>query len=105
MDVESTLRDIVKCCVSFADTGSTSIREGKMISVELGSNFLLKQKIFLFGDKLLPVIQHGFLRSTENVYLHNLLVLFGKILLPLILSGGIVGRCYYLFVTDSNATI
>ena len=32
----------------------------------------------LFGDKLSPVFQHGFLRSVENVYLHNLLVLFGK---------------------------
>ena len=47
--------------------------------------FLLKQKIFLFGDKLLPVIQHGFLRSAENVYIHNFLVLFGKILFPIIL--------------------
>ena len=55
---------------------------GNMISVELGSNFLLKtENIFLFGDKLLPVFQHGFLRSAENVYLHNLLVLFGKILI------------------------
>ena len=53
-----------------------------MISVELGSNFLFKQKIFLFGDKLSPVIQHGFLRSAENVYLHNLLVLFGKYYSP-----------------------
>ena len=61
-----------------------------MILVELGSNFLLKQKIFLFGDKLLPVFQHGFLRSAENVYLHNLLVLLGKILLHIILSGVIV---------------
>ena len=76
-----------------------------MISVELGSNFLLKQKIFLSGDKLLPVIQHGSLRSAENVYLHNLLVLFGKILFPIILSGRIVGRCYYLFVADVNAII
>ena len=67
-----------------------------MISVELSSNFLLKEKIFLFGDKLLPVIQHGFLRSVENVYIHNLLVLFGKILFPIILSGGNVGRCYCL---------
>ena len=78
---------------------------GNMILVELGSNFLLKQKIILFGDKLLPIFQHGFLRSAENVYLHNLLVLFGKILFPIILSGGIVGRCFYLFVADVNATI
>ena len=76
-----------------------------MVSFELGSNFLLKQKIFLFGDKLLPIIQHGFFRSAENVYLHNLLALFGKILFPIILSGGIVGRCYYLSVADVNATI
>ena len=78
---------------------------GNMISVELGSNFLLKLKILLFGDKLLPVIQHGFLRSAENVYLHDLLVLFGKILFPIILSGQIVGRCFYLFVAGVNATI
>ena len=81
-----------------------------MISVELGSNFLLKQKIFLFGDKLLPVFQHGFLRFAENVYLHILLALFGKILFPMILSSGIIGRCYYFFfftffVTNVNATI
>ena len=69
-----------------------------MVLVELGSNFLLKQKIFLFGDKLLPVFQHGLLRSIENVYLHNLLVLFGKILFQIILSGGIVGTCFYLFL-------
>ena len=78
---------------------------GNMILVELGSNFLLKQKIFLFGDKLLPVFQHEFLRSAGNVYLHNLLVSFGKILFHIILSGGIVGRCFYLFVADVNATI
>ena len=66
-----------------------------MISVELRS-FLLKQKIFLFGDKLSPVIQHGFLRSAENVYIHNFLVLFGKILFPIILFDGIIGRCYCL---------
>ena len=55
-----------------------------MILVELGPNFLLKHKIFLFGGKLLPVFQHGFLRSAENIYLHNLLVLFGKILFHII---------------------
>ena len=55
-----------------------------MILVELGPDFLLKKKIFLFGDKLLPLFQHGFLRSAENVYLHNLLVLFGKILFHII---------------------
>ena len=65
-----------------------------MILVKLCPDFLLKQKIFLFGDKLLPVLQHGFLRSAENVYLHNLLVLFGKILFHLILYGGIVGNCF-----------
>ena len=78
---------------------------GNMILVELGSNSLLKNKILLFGDKLLPVFQHGFLTSAENVYLHNLLVLFGKILFYIILSGGSVGRCFYLFVADVNATI
>ena len=78
---------------------------GNIILVELGSNFLLKQKIFLFGDRFSPVFQHGFLRSAENVYLYNLLVLFGKILFHIILSGGIVGRCFYLFVADVNATI
>ena len=36
-----------------------------IILVELGPNFLLKQRIFLFGDKLLSVVQHGFLRSAE----------------------------------------
>ena len=44
----------------------------------------------------MPVIQHGFLRSTENVYIHNFLVLFGKILFPIILFVGTVGRCYSL---------
>ena len=28
--------------------------------------------MILIGDKLLPVFQHGFLRSEENVDLHNL---------------------------------
>ena len=65
-----------------------------MILDELGSNFLLKQTMFLFGDKFSPVFQHGFLMSAENVYLHNLLVLFGKILFHIILSGGIIGRCF-----------
>ena len=69
-----------------------------MISVELGLNFLLKQKRFLFGDTFLPVIQHVFLRSAENVYLHNLLVLFGKILFAIILSAGIV---YYIVALTS----
>ena len=76
-----------------------------MILVELGPDFLLKQKIFLFGDKLSPVFQHGFLKSAENVYLYNLLVLFGKILFHIILSGTIIGRCLYLFVADVNATV
>ena len=65
-----------------------------MILVKLCPDFLLKQKIVLFGDKLLPVFQHGFLRSAENIYLYNLLVLFGKLLFHLILSGGIIGKCY-----------
>ena len=76
-----------------------------MILVELGPDFLLKQKIFLFGDKLLPVFQHGFLRSAENVYFHNVLVLYGKILFHIILSGIIIGRCLYLFVADVIDTV
>ena len=68
----------------------------EMILVELGPDFLLKQKIFLFGDKLSPVFQHGFLRSAENVYLHNLLVLFGKILFHIIFPDIIIGNCLYL---------
>ena len=78
---------------------------GNMILVELGPDFLLKQKIFLFGDKLSAVFQHGLLTSAENVNIHNLLVLLGKILFHIILSGGIVGRCFYLFVADVSATI
>ena len=78
---------------------------GNVNLVELGPDFLLKQKIFLFGDKLSPVFHHSFLRSAENVYIHNLLVLFGKILLHIILSGLIIGRCLYLFVADVFATV
>ena len=32
-------------------------------------NFLKNRTIFKLEDKLLPVIQHGFLRSEENVLL------------------------------------
>ena len=60
---------------------------GNIILVELGPDFLLKQKIFLFADKLLLIFQHGFLRSAGNVYLHNLLVLFWKILFHIIFPG------------------
>ena len=66
----------------FIERGLFLFLFGNMISVELGSDFSLKQKTFLFGDKLLSVIQHGFLRSAEKVYIHNYLVLFGKILFP-----------------------
>ena len=34
-------------------------------------NFLKNRTIFELEDKLLPVIQHGFLRSEENVVLIN----------------------------------
>ena len=34
-------------------------------------NFLKNRTIFKLEDKLLPVIQHGFLRSEENVILIN----------------------------------
>ena len=77
----------------------------RVILVELGPDFLLKQKIFLFGDKLSPIFQHGFLRAAENVYPHNLLVLYGKILFHIILSGIIIGRFLYLFVADVIATV
>ena len=40
---------------------------GNMILVELCPDFLLKQKIFLFGDKLSSVFQHGFLRSADKL--------------------------------------
>ena len=72
--------------------------------VELGPDFLFKQKIFLFGDKLLPVFQHGFLRSPENVCLHNLLVLFGKIIFHIIFPGIIIGR-FIPIVADGIATV
>ena len=35
-------------------------------------NFLKNRTLFKFEDKLLPVIQHGFLRSEENVIPINL---------------------------------
>ena len=40
--------------------------------------------------------QHGFLRSAENIYLHNLLVLFENMLSFMILFSGIyvIGKCY-----------
>ena len=69
---------------------------GNMILVELCPDFLLKQEIFLFGDKLSPVFQHGFLRSAENVYLHNLLVLFGKILFHKILYSYYLTLLFYI---------
>ena len=71
----------------------------------LSYGFSITEETFLFGDKLSPVFQHGFLMSAENVYLHNLLVLFRKILFHIILSGGIIGRCLYLFVADVIAII
>ena len=44
--------------------------------------FLLKQEIFCVEVKFSPVIQHGFLRTAENVYVHNFLVVFGKKFFP-----------------------
>ena len=38
---------------------------------ELGSIFSKNRIFFSVEDKLSPVIQHGFLRSAENVDLHN----------------------------------
>ena len=37
----------------------------------MGSKFSLKERIFLMEDKLLPCLQHGFLRSEENDILNN----------------------------------
>ena len=36
-----------------------------------------KQNYNLLGDRLLPVIKHGFLRFEENVYLNNFPTLDG----------------------------
>ena len=36
-----------------------------------------KQNYILLGDKLLPVIKYGFLRSEENVNLNNFPILDG----------------------------
>ena len=49
-------------------------------------NFLKKRTIFKLEDKLLPVIQHGFLRSEENVILINFehLKAYGKNMCPVI---------------------
>ena len=41
-------------------------------------SFLIKQKNILVEDKFSPVFQHGFLRSEENVDLHNLSVSVGE---------------------------
>ena len=57
--------------------------ECKMFSSELGFKFLWKQKIFCVAIKLSLVIQHGFLRTTESVYIHNFLMLFGKMFSPI----------------------
>ena len=37
--------------------------------------FLKNRTIFELGDKLLPVFQHGFLRSEENVNRNNFIYL------------------------------
>ena len=79
---------------NYYDKGKEQNRIGQDFS-STRFKFLLNRKYF-FGDKLLPVIQHGFLRSAENVYIHNFLVLFGKKIFPIILFGGIIGRCYSL---------
>ena len=81
---------------SFYREGCFLFLFGNMISAELGSNFSQKQKIFLIGDMLLPIIHHGFLRSAENVYIHDFLVVLGKMLFPSILFDRIIGRCYCL---------
>ena len=53
-----------------------------IFKVETGSNFLKikkkKTENYLVEDKLLPVFQHGFLRSEENVDLHNFGVNVGE---------------------------
>ena len=43
---------------------------GNIFLLELGSDFS-QNKIFCVEVKLLPVFQHGFLRTAENVYIHN----------------------------------
>ena len=65
------------------------------ILVELGPNFTLNRKYFCCETSFcqftiwLPQV-------CRNVNLHNLLVLFGKILFPKILPSGnyVIGRCY-----------
>ena len=46
---------------------------GKFVKIELGSiGYLRAQKGF--GDKLSPCLQHGFLRSTENLVIYKMLI-------------------------------
>ena len=49
-------------------------------------NFCKNSTIVELGDKLLPVFQHGFLRSEKNVVLNNFkhLKVYGRILCPII---------------------
>ena len=51
------------------------------------------EKIFSVRDKILPVFQHGFLRSEENVDLHNLSEMFGKMFIFLIFQHCVVRSC------------
>ena len=87
-------------CTRFTSTIITD----SIISVELGSNFSQKQKIFLFGDKLLPVIQQGFLRSAENVYIHNFWC-FWENIIPLNFIWWNNRQMLLPFVADVNATV
>ena len=89
----------------FALTLHQEINKGQVILIEniivyyfswTRSKFSLWTENIFVVRQALTSLQHGFLRSAENVNLHNLLVLFGKILFPIILPSGnyAIGRCY-----------
>ena len=59
------------CLPGLQSQGKTKINKYISIFTWTGFRFLSKQKIFCVEVKLLPVFQHGFLRTAENVYIHN----------------------------------
>ena len=51
------------------DTVTTHIiRKKKDLTIYVVNDFLMNRTKFVGGNKLLPVIKHGFLRSEENVF-------------------------------------
>ena len=57
-----------------------------IISVELGPKFSLLTENISVMRQAFASVQHGFPRSAENVYLHNILVLFEKMFFLMILD-------------------